>query len=223
MPPPSFLSSFKAAIFDMDGLMLDTENHTFHCLNLACQELDLEFPLDLYTKLIGRRSSETPPIIYAHLGDSFPLDVILKRAGTIRSEHIAQGKLRKKAGVEEIISFLNDSGIALGVATSSHRNEALELLSIVGLAKWFPVIVGGNQIKRSKPEPDIFCEAAKQLGIAPNHCLVFEDSEAGVTAARSAGMHVVMVPDMKQPSEAVAKLANCVVTSLHEALKLISQ
>ena len=222
MTNPSYLSAFKAAIFDMDGLMLDTENHNFQCLNLACQKHGLEFPLDLYTKLIGRRTSESTQIVYEHLGKSFPLDDIIKESNAIRSAQICAGQINKKPGIDEILDFLNVRGIALGVATSSHRNEAEQLLTLVGLIKHFSVIVGGNQVSRSKPEPDIFCEAAAQLGVPVNQCLVFEDSEAGVTAAHAAGMCVVMVPDMKQPSEEIIRLPYAIVETLHDALKLIS-
>jgi beta-phosphoglucomutase-like phosphatase (HAD superfamily) len=88
----SYLSAFKAAIFDMDGLMLDTENHNFQCLNLACQKHGLEFPLDLYTKLIGRRTSKVPDSLRASA--KLPLDEIIKQSVAIRSTDLKENSIR---------------------------------------------------------------------------------------------------------------------------------
>ncbi len=140
----------------------------------------------------------------------------------IIQEHIEQNGIPVKPGVWELLDRLDSHSIATAVATSTSHHGATERLTATKLIDRFQVIITGDQIERGKPAPDIFLAAAEALNLAAQNCVVLEDSEAGIQAAHAAGMLPIMVPDMKQPSPAIRKVAYQVIPSLHEVIEILA-
>ena len=123
---------------------------------------------------------------------------------------------RDKPGAREVVENLHARGLKLAVATSTRTIQAHEKFDRFGLTPYFDVFTCGDELNRSKPEPDIFLLAASRLGVDPASCVVVEDSFNGVRAGHAAGMHTIMVPDINNPTKEIAKLAEAVVPALSD-------
>jgi HAD superfamily hydrolase (TIGR01509 family) len=212
----------QAAIFDMDGLMLDTEPAYRVAWQAASAECGYDLPDPLYLTLIGRGRSEGERTLVDAFGPQFPVDAF--RAACLRreAEIFATMPVPKKPGLDHLLDLLDSRGIAKAVATSTERRTAVAQLTIAGLLDRFDAVATGDEVVNGKPAPDLFLLAAQRLGVEPPHCIVFEDAEAGTIAAHNAGMTVFIVPDLKQPSPEVKRLAQGVFESLTEAAAYLS-
>jgi HAD superfamily hydrolase (TIGR01509 family) len=209
----------RAVIFDMDGLLLDSD--PLYRVTWKAAGSSLGFPIDdvLYERFVGRGNSDAELILREHFGDAFPLDDFHMRWSGDFHERLAAAPLTPKPGAVELLDFLDARGIPKALATSSPRGLALRCLG--DLASRFAALAFGDEVEHSKPAPDLFLLASQRLGVAPADCLVLEDSEAGVRAARAAGMDVIMVPDLVPPSPEIASMAMRVCATLQEVIGLI--
>ena len=207
----------KAVIFDMDGVLLDTESLTFRLGIGVMAEMGLMLTREIYLETLGRTWEDTQAIYRRHFGPGLDMDILRKRALEAEKAHAERHGYDIMPGVLTLLDWLEVRGIPAAVATSSATDRAEEKLKRSGLRERFAAVIGGDQVSRSKPEPDIYLAAARALGIRPEDCAVFEDSPAGVRAARAAGMAVAMVPDMVPADAETAALASVVLGSLDEA------
>lgn len=206
------LNTFKGVIFDMDGLMLDTEPIYRSSLQQAAEELGYGFPDDLYHSFIGRSIPDWRDRLMQIFGADYPH--FRDRRRHLWECHIRERGVAQKAGLAELLDQLDENQLLKGIATSSSRSDAVFCLR--DLANRFDAIVTGDEVKRGKPAPDIFLLAAQRLALEPEQCLVLEDSEPGAQAALDADMSVIMIPDLKQPSREFAEQVHRVCSSLHE-------
>jgi HAD superfamily hydrolase (TIGR01509 family) len=205
-----------AVIFDMDGLMLDTERMARVAWNRAMKDWGLTIPDPIYQKLIGRTLLDVKHILLQEVDGSLPFDKIADRKDKYLEEEVALNGISVKPGLYELVEWLESRGVPRAVASSTFREKVIKKLQLARLAERFDVIVSGDETQNGKPAPDIFLAAADKLGVAAVRCVVLEDSEPGIQAAHAAGMTAVLVPDQQSISDRAAKLAEQVLPSLHE-------
>jgi HAD superfamily hydrolase (TIGR01509 family) len=215
-------TKIAAVILDMDGLMLDTESIYKRAWQTAGDQCG--YPIDdgFYHTLIGQPNSACEASLFERYGAGFPMNEFRARWTDLWHAEVESAGIPTKPGLTELLSFLNDHQIPIAIATSSDQNYAAFSLRAAGLADVFSHIVTGDQIVHGKPAPDIYIEAARRLGVAAEHCVAIEDSDAGALAANASGMITVMVPDLKEPSATARAAAFCVVDSLLEARNKIA-
>jgi HAD superfamily hydrolase (TIGR01509 family) len=211
-----------ALIFDMDGLMLDTEPVYRASSEQAATELGYIFPDGAQTMFTGRPAAACEQLLIELFGEEFPLRRFRARWVELCRATLDAG-VRTKPGLQEILLFAEQHKLAVAVGTSTAADGAVSTLRGAGLSNRFPVVVTGDEVVRGKPAPDIFLEAARRLNVAPGDCVVLEDSEPGILAARSAGMIPILIPDSDPPSEAATRAAAYVLDSLSDARALLAR
>jgi HAD superfamily hydrolase (TIGR01509 family) len=211
----------RGVIFDMDGLMFDTERLAVEGWQKAGREFGFDISDALVIQTAGRSSADTRAVLEEGLGTAIPYKEMRK----IRLAHAADVVREKgvplKRGLSELLAFLEGRSIPRAVATSTERSRTEELLRMSRLQHRFQFLVCGDEIPRGKPAPDIFLAAARGLGVAPRFCAVLEDSESGLRAAGAAGMMPLLVPDLGEPSAAMRELAQGIFSSLDEAIEYL--
>ncbi len=220
--PPFAPGDVHAVIFDMDGLLLDSERVALATVAEAAAELGVEWRYEVGLALVGLNSKDGPAVIRRHLGEDYPVVELYEAFGRIYEAAIAAGRIPLKGGVTELFDVLD--GLALGrvVATSTRRSRAEPKLAAVGLLDRVHGMVCGDEVARGKPAPDIFLAAAERLGVPAANCLVLEDSNAGVRGALAAGARVIMVPDLLQPAADVLAAGVPQAVSLHDIARFLS-
>ena len=185
----------------------------------AIQGFDREMPDEIFRQFLGRNMPDSRDLLAKIYGANFDVGGFLGATGDISRQHIATHGIPHKAGLADLLDTLDSRRVQKGVATSTRREWALE--SLGPLAARFEVLTTGDEVARGKPAPDIFLLCADRLETPPHECLVLEDSEAGIRAAHAAGMPVIMVPDLVQPSEEIRALAWRVCGSLSDVVPLL--
>jgi HAD superfamily hydrolase (TIGR01509 family) len=212
-----------AVVFDMDGLMLDTERLARIAWDQAMAEWGHTIPDEVYFRLIGRSVADVGEILRQALAADLPFEEIARRKRQYVDREIAEHGIPVKPGLHELLDWVDQAGLKKATATSTFREVALQKLRLVGLQDRFDAIVCGDDIQRGKPAPDIFLAAARKLAIPAGECVVLEDSEPGIEAAQSAGMVPLMVPDIKPPSEEATARAYRVFSSLGQVKTFLAQ
>jgi HAD superfamily hydrolase (TIGR01509 family) len=190
MPP------LQAAIFDLDGTLIDTEALCNAAGVLACARLGLDVGLPFFESLAGIHDMERIRLISAHAGRPLDGPAFLQVWDKEVTARIAADGMPMKPGAVALLEELAALGLPLALATSSRRSQADMKLAAAGLTRFFAVTVTFDDVARAKPAPDPYLRAAALLGAAPSACIAFEDSETGAQSAMAAGLHVVQVPDL---------------------------
>ncbi|WP_410497987.1 HAD family hydrolase [Chitinibacter sp. S2-10] len=205
-----------AAIFDMDGLLLDTERMALTCWHEAARQLGHEIDEAVPLGMVGMHSSKTLAYLEEQLGAHFPAQRLRELTHEIYLERSA-GAIALRPGVIELFDWLEQHGIRKAVATSTRRSIAEHHLKLANLWPRIEFAVCGDEVSHPKPAPDIYHQAIKQLAVKAEQCIVFEDSNFGATAGHTAGCRVMMVPDLRPPQDAIRALGLEIVDSLHTA------
>jgi HAD superfamily hydrolase (TIGR01509 family) len=212
-----------AIILDMDGLLLDTEPISLRVWTQAARDLGYELTDAVGERMIGVGQAENKAMLLRHFGAACPVDELAALAQAHYRVALESGGVPHKPGLTDFLGFLDERRIPRAVATSTATELASHKLRQAGVLHHFAIVVGGDQVSRGKPAPDIFLEAAARLGQRPRDCVVLEDSGPGIRAAVAAGMHAILIPDGREPAVETRAAANAVVESLSAARVLIEQ
>lgn len=210
--------NYKAVIFDMDGLLFDTEIVYYEASQMVADQMGFPYDKELYLKYLGV-SDEEVWVNYHQIFASFGKNNVQKFINDAYEETIRRfslGAVQLKPGVIELLDFLEEHRIPKVVASSNQRHIIELLLEKNQLTNYFETIVSAENVKRAKPDPEIFLLAHEYLGTKKQETLVLEDSKNGILAAASAEIPVIMIPDLLAPSEDLQQKTLAVLSSLHE-------
>lgn len=191
----------NAVIFDMDGVIFDSERLVLECWEKVGAKYHLKGMREAFLPCIGTNHVKTKEIVLECYGEDFPYDEFSREASVLFHSIADQGGLPVKTGVRNLLDYLKEQGIPIALASSTRLAVVTQELQQAGLYEYFSVVMGGDQLKRSKPEPDIYLMTCEKLGIRPVCAYAIEDSYNGIRSAYAAGMKPIMVPDMLPPTE----------------------
>ncbi len=215
--------NYQAAIFDMDGLLLDTERVCKNIFQQACEFLSIPFLEHIYLDIIGRNAQGIEKVIRQGYGDDLDYPT-LHEAWRCRYEAVVKHQaIPVKEGVVELLTWLKENGVSTAVATSTKNEVAKIKLKLAGLDGFFDNLTTGCEVKNGKPDPEIYLLAAQRLKVKPELCLAFEDSNNGVLSAVQANMQTFQIPDLVQPSDAILALGHTVSPSLSNVLHTLKE
>ena len=213
----------KNVIFDMDGVLIDTEKHYNAAWCQAATEAGFPFTREHALLLRSCEAKEGEKLMQGIFGPSFDYYAIRERRRELVRERLAQYGLEKKPGVEETLRFLRAKGIKTAVATATALDITKSHLTTIGVCDLFDSIVSAKNVAHGKPEPDVYLYACEQIGERPQDCMAVEDSPNGIMAAYRAGLRTVMVPDLTQPDEELTKYLYACVNSLSDLCELVDK
>ncbi len=211
----------KAGIFDMDGLMFDTERLALPCTAQAARENGWPMKPDDVRAVIGFNFKSAEEHFRSVYGAAFDYAPVRARALALMAEHIDREGIPVKEGLFSLLEYLSDNGIRFTVATGSYEPTARHYFGKAGISRYFGQIMSGEKVSRGKPDPQIYLRAAELLGVETAECVVLEDSLYGIESAYRAGMTPIMVPDLIEPTEEAKKMAFRVVKDLSGAKNVI--
>ncbi len=211
----------RAVVFDLDGLMLDTEPGYKAAWQRAAADLGYQLRDSLYHTLIGRSEPDSEAELTTAFGKDFSILEFRSRWTAHWRAQVEEKSIPTKEGLLELLGLLEEQHTPFAVATSSDQEKAAFSLHCAGLDHRIPIVISADQVARGKPAPDIFLAAARRLDVDPRECVALEDSDAGVESAVRAGMTALMIPDLQHPSGAAVQLAFRVLHSLREATPVL--
>jgi len=217
----SFPRPVRAVVFDMDGLLVDTEQVVFRAMQRAADAIASEMPFATFQRMVGLQHAASDLILMEHFGEGFDLDAWSDAVSAHFQGELAAG-IALKAGVVELLDELDAAGLPRAIATSSSLAAVRQSLGPHSLVDRFDALITRDVQTRGKPHPEPFLKAAQALGVPAGDCLALEDSHNGVRAAAAAGMMTVMVPDMLDPTEEMHSLCIRIARDLHEVRELLT-
>lgn len=212
------MRQFAGVIFDMDGLLLDSERIALAAFVATCEHFSLGDRMDVFLRCIGANRVRGQQVLREGFGEAVdPME--FGRVWDMQYvERISSRPIPLKDGVTALLEHLAQLEIPAAVATSTSSDRATRKLEEAGIHHRFAAVIGGDRVANSKPHPEIYLRAAEALGQRPERCLALEDSDSGVRAAVGAGMTVVQIPDLVQPSPELRTLGHIVLGSLHDVI-----
>ncbi len=207
---------YKAAIFDMDGLLLDSERIFLDAFQKTCEEFGFVFDMTLFIRIIGTNSTKTKDILIKGFGSQFDYDRFRKTWIRFVTNYLSHNSIPLKVGAVNILEKIKGIKLPMAVATSTAYIDAIKSLKDTGIIHYFEFVIAGDQITKGKPDPEIYLNTAQKLDVNPKECIVFEDSENGVKSAYAAGMDIIQVPDLVTPTEEIKELGHRIYDSLND-------
>ena len=213
---------FKAVVFDMDGVIFDSERLVIACWKVIADKYEVPEIEVVCRECLGVNATETKQKFLNHYGQDFPYDAYKSEMSKLYHDKYDGGRLPMKKGVTELLQYLKEAGVKVALASSTRRAVVEQELTDAGIIKYFDVVIGGDMVTRSKPEPDIFLKACEELGVSPEEAFAIEDSYNGIRAAAAGKLRPLMVPDLMEPTEEMKELAEQIFADLLEVKSYIS-
>lgn len=212
----------KGAVFDMDGLMFDSERLVYETWQMMMDELGFEYNLEIFKNTIGLRTDMAESYYNSLYGERFCYQPLKQRSREIFLKRVSEEGVPIKKGLVDLLEFLKSNNLKIAVATSTSAPTAHKIIRMAGVYDYFDAFVCGDDVRNGKPHPEVFLTAAERLSLPPTECVAFEDSINGIKSAHSAEMTTVMVPDYLQPTEEIIPMIDCLCDDLSQAIAFIS-
>lgn len=206
----------NCAIFDMDGLLVETEILYVYAFKEVCEIMGDEYDEELFKTCIGTTKKTQEGILKKHFGDDYDFERSNMLTNSVIDRYTDEGNLFLKKGVEEILQMFKSKGFKLAVASSNSSQKVFRALDLTGIKHYFDEILTGDMVTNGKPDPEIFLKACKKLGSTPSKSYVFEDSFNGVRAGFAGGFYTVMVPDLIPPDDEMIQKSNEIIKCLSD-------
>ena len=194
------MPQIKAVVFDVDGVLFDTERLTQQTWLTASRELGWPQVGEAYLEFVGQNRADIHQKMVDLFGEEFPREHFMRTCSSYSQARMEREGVPMKPGVREILDFLKDRNIPTALATTTSGERPARRMEMTGLGPYFSAIVTGDQVEHSKPDPEIYLRACRALGVSPEQAVAVEDSRNGILSAHGAGMQVIMVPDMIPPT-----------------------
>ena len=191
----------KAIIFDMDGLMIDSERVTFECYQERLKDMNLTMDEEFYKTLLGKPLKGIYQRFYDVYGNDFPIEDVIKDVHALMAKRFETEGVPIKTGLKSLLEYLKENNYKTIVATSSNRDRVDTILSQAQITDYFDDSICGDEVTKGKPNPEVFLKSCQKLGVNVDEAIVLEDSEAGIQASYDAGIKVICIPDMKYPEK----------------------
>ncbi len=211
----------KAVIFDMDGLILDTERVAALAYDYAGEAIGIGPAGYMINDVLGLTVRAADEVLEREFGDGYDAEAFAAKKREFTLLYEAEHGVPVKPFVHELIEYLKASGVKLALASSTYAETVKRQLTSAGIYDSFDAVVTGDMVSRSKPAPDIYLRACELLGVAPSDALALEDGKNGILSAHAAGCRVIMVPDLWQPDDEVRPIVYAVVHDLSEVMRMI--
>ncbi len=212
-----------AVIFDMDGTIFDSERLVLECWERIGKKYGIPDIGEVFMQCIGTNKVRTQEIVFGHYGKDFPYEKFSGESSVLFHEITEKEGLPVKVGAREILAYLREQDVPLGLASSTRLAVVTQELKDAGLYEYFQTVVGGDLLKNSKPAPDIYLMTCERMGVLPEYTYAIEDSYNGIRSAHAAGLHPIMVPDMMPATEEMEELSERVFTDLVQAREYFVQ
>ncbi|MBQ7432928.1 MAG: HAD family phosphatase [Lachnospiraceae bacterium] len=196
----------KAILFDMDGVLINTEVYLIRYWCQAAREAGFPATRAHGLQIRSLAGEYAAPLLQEWFGPEFDYQKIRSRRKELMKAHIAEHGIEMKPGVVELLTWLREKGIQTAVVTATDRERTTAYLQSIGIYDLFDRIICATEVPHGKPQPDVYLHACRELGLSPQDCLAVEDAPNGVLAAYRAGVPVVMVPDQSEPDEKLSGL-----------------
>ena len=191
----------KAVIFDMDGLMIDSERVTFECYQEILKGMNLTMDEEFYKTLLGKPLKGIYQRFYDVYGNDFPIEDVIKDVHALMAQRFETEGVPVKTGLKSLLEYLKINNYKTIVATSSNRDRVDTILAQAQITDYFDDSICGDEVTKGKPNPEVFLKSCQKLGVSADEAIVLEDSEAGIQASYDAGIKVICIPDMKYPEK----------------------
>lgn len=214
----AILFSVNAIIFDMDGVLIDSERMISECWKKVAEYHNILNIDAAINGCVGLNKTDTKLFFHKLYGDDFLFDKFNEETSSMFKNEISEHGLPMKPGVIEILSYLKEQKIPIGLASSTRLESVKKHMKQLGLFDYFQIIIGGDMVVHSKPDPEIYSIACKKIGQKPSLCIAIEDSPNGIRSAVAAGMKAVMIPDLIQPTPDISQILMNKYDSLNDFL-----
>lgn len=206
--------SYQAVVFDMDGVIFDSEKMVILCWKEVADKYHIENIEYACRQCLGSNKEAARERFKEIYGQDFPYDTYKAEMSALFHERCSGGRLELKPGVTELLSYLRDNGKIIALASSTGEEVVYRELTDAGIVDYFQEIVCGDMVARSKPYPDIYLKACECIGVNPENAYAIEDSYNGIRSASAGGLRPIMVPDLAEPTKEMEELSEVILPSL---------